>query len=99
MKITWLGHSGFRIEIGSEVLLIDPWLDGNPAFPEDRRDEAIKGATHIFLTHGHGAHAASTLAIAKETGAPIGCVHEMAELIRRAWISTACKSPGRRRAS
>jgi L-ascorbate metabolism protein UlaG (beta-lactamase superfamily) len=33
MQITWLGHSAFRIAIGGQVLLIDPWLDGNPAFP------------------------------------------------------------------
>ncbi len=54
MKIIWLGHSGFRIETGDKVLLIDPWLAGNPAFPEGREAEAIEGATHIFLTHGHG---------------------------------------------
>lgn len=33
MKIIWLGHSGFRIEIEQAVLLIDPWLTGNPMFP------------------------------------------------------------------
>ena len=52
MKIIWLGHSGFRIEIEDAVLLIDPWLTGNPMFPEDRRDEALAGATHILLSHG-----------------------------------------------
>jgi L-ascorbate metabolism protein UlaG (beta-lactamase superfamily) len=71
MLITWLGHSGFRIEIEEAVLLIDPWLDGNPMFPADRRAEAIRGATHILLTHGHGDHTGSALAIARETGAPL----------------------------
>lgn len=79
MKITWLGHSGFRIEIGGQVLLVDPWLDGNPSFPADRRAEAIDGATAILLSHGHGDHASNTLAISKATGAPILCVHEIAE--------------------
>ena len=41
MKLTWLGHSGFRLEIEDAVLLIDPWLSGNPMFPEERRGEAI----------------------------------------------------------
>jgi len=36
MKIIWLGHSGFRIETEGAVLLIDPWLAGNPMFPADR---------------------------------------------------------------
>mgnify|MGYP002717855235 CR=1 FL=1 len=44
MKLTWLGHSGFRLEIEGAVILIDPWLSGNPVFPADRRDEAVRGA-------------------------------------------------------
>ena len=64
MKIIWLGHSGFRIEIAGEVLLIDPWLTGNPMFPAERRAEAIAGATHILLTHGHGDHSGDAVAVA-----------------------------------
>lgn len=71
MKIIWLGHSGFRIEIEGAVLLIDPWLDGNPMFPEARRAEALAGATHVLLTHGHGDHTGSALSIAKELGVPL----------------------------
>lgn len=79
MKIIWLGHSGFRIEIEDVVLLIDPWLDGNPSFPQDRRAEALQGATHILLTHGHGDHASSAIEIAKETGASLVGIHELAK--------------------
>ena len=57
MKITWLGHASFRIEIEDQVLLVDPWLSGNPLFPEDREGEATNGATAILVTHGHGDHA------------------------------------------
>lgn len=71
MKITWLGHSGFRIEIAGEVLLVDPWLDGNPMFPAERREEATAGATHILVSHGHDDHSASAVAIAREQGIPI----------------------------
>lgn len=71
MKLTWLGHSGFRLEIEEAVVLIDPWMTGNPVFPAARRDEAIAGATHILLTHGHGDHAGDTLAVAKELGIPV----------------------------
>ena len=80
MKITWLGHSGFRIEIAGAVLLVDPWLTGNPVFPADRRAEALAGATHILLTHGHGDHAGEAAAIAQATGAPIVCGHELSEI-------------------
>ncbi|MBS0565431.1 MAG: metal-dependent hydrolase [Proteobacteria bacterium] len=88
MRITWLGHSGFRIEIGGAVLLIDPWLSGNPMFPESRRAEAISGASHILLTHGHGDHAANALAIAKDLAIPVACIHELAEWFGRAGAAT-----------
>ena len=71
MRLTWLGHSGFRMEVGEAVLLIDPWLVGNPAFDQGRRAEAISGATHVLLTHGHFDHAEDTVAIARELGVPV----------------------------
>ena len=70
MRLSWLGHSGFRIEIEDQVLLLDPWL-GNPLFDTARRGEAIAGATHILLTHGHDDHSADTVAIARELGIPV----------------------------
>jgi L-ascorbate metabolism protein UlaG (beta-lactamase superfamily) len=77
MKLTWLGHSGFRLEIEDAVILIDPWISGNPVFPENARPEAIKGATHILLTHGHGDHSGDTLAIAKELKIPVAGIYDL----------------------
>lgn len=71
MRITWLGHSGFRIEAAGQTLLIDPWLRGNPSFDEARFDEAIEGATHVLVSHGHGDHSANAVEICKATGAPL----------------------------
>ncbi|MDF1855093.1 metal-dependent hydrolase [Pseudooceanicola sp.] len=77
MKIIWLGHGSFRIEIADKILLIDPFPSG-PTFPKDRRDEAIAGATHIFVTHGHGDHVGDVGGLAKELGIP---VYGMVELM------------------
>jgi L-ascorbate metabolism protein UlaG (beta-lactamase superfamily) len=77
MIITWLGHSGFRIEIESAVLLVDPWLTGNPMFPSDRRDDALRGATHVLLTHGHGDHAGDAVAIAKQLSIPVVGIYDL----------------------
>lgn len=71
MKITWLGHSGFRIEIGGQVLLVDPFLTGNPKFPAERRAEAITGATHLIVTHAHGDHSGDIVAISRELAIPV----------------------------
>ncbi len=80
MKIIWLGHSAFRIEIEDAVLLVDPWLQGNPMFPADRLDEALTGATHILLTHGHGDHAGDAVEFSARLNVPIVCIHEMSDL-------------------
>ena len=77
MNIIWLGHSGFRIEIERSVLLIDPWFTGNPMFPMDRRAEAIRGATHILLTHGHGDHLGDSSAVAKELDIAIHGIYDL----------------------
>ncbi|MDW4499844.1 metal-dependent hydrolase [Sulfitobacter sp. D35] len=77
MKIIWLGHGSFRIEIEDQVLLIDPWLSGNPMLPEDRHAEAIEGATNILLTHGHFDHASDIVKISKRTDAPVSGMVEL----------------------
>ena len=71
MNIIWLGHGSFRIEIGGQVLLLDPWFTGNPVFPEDRKDDATRGATHILLTHTHFDHVADTLDLARALNIPV----------------------------
>lgn len=76
MKLTWLGHSGFRLEIEGAVILIDPWLTGNPVFPEERRAEAIAGATHVLLTHGHSDHTGEALTLARE-GLPLVGIYDL----------------------
>ncbi|MEM1065666.1 MAG: metal-dependent hydrolase [Pseudomonadota bacterium] len=80
MKIIWLGHAGFRIEIAGQVLLIDPWL-AHPHYPEDRRAEAIGGATQILLTHGHFDHTDGVLEMAQELGVPIAGMVELAGIL------------------
>ncbi|MCL7465611.1 metal-dependent hydrolase [Phaeovulum sp. NW3] len=77
MKLTWLGHSGFLLEIEDAVILIDPWISGNPVFPADRRDEATGGATHILVTHGHGDHTGDALAIAKQKKIPVAGIYDL----------------------
>ena len=32
MKLTWYGHSAFRIDAGDAKILIDPFLGGNPSW-------------------------------------------------------------------
>ena len=76
MRITWLGHSGFRIEIAGETLLVDPWLRGNPMFDEARFEEAIAGAGWVLISHGHFDHASNAVEIAKAAGAKLVGIYD-----------------------
>jgi L-ascorbate metabolism protein UlaG (beta-lactamase superfamily) len=80
MQLTWLGHSGFRLEIENAVILIDPWLTGNPMFPQAERDAATAGATHILLTHAHGDHIGDALTIAKAQAIPLVGIYDLVAL-------------------
>lgn len=77
MNIIWLGHSSFRIEIGNQILLVDPWLAGNPMLPEFQRDKAIAGATHILVSHGHGDHSGDAVALSKELSIPVVGIYDL----------------------
>ena len=80
MKITWFGHSCFRIDAGASSILIDPFLTHNATFEKAGipLGQAIKGVTHVALTHGHEDHLGDTVEICRETGAPLLAVHELA---------------------
>jgi L-ascorbate metabolism protein UlaG (beta-lactamase superfamily) len=82
MKIIWLGHSAFRVEIGETILLFDPFLTGNPRFTAHFH-ASTRGATHILLTHGHDDHIGDALKIADETGAEIVANFELC-----AWLES-----------
>ena len=70
MRITWFGHSTFRLDFADKIVLIDPFFTGNPGFAGDI-DKASAGTTHILITHGHSDHIGDALPIASKTGAKI----------------------------
>ncbi len=88
MNIIWLGHASFRIEIEDQVLLIDPWLTGNPSFEGHDRSQAIKSSTAILVTHAHGDHASQAEEIAKELAIPIACISELGDIWEMAGAKT-----------
>ncbi len=75
-KITWLGHSAFRITTPSgNVVLVDPWLKGNPACPASLKNP--ERADLLLVTHGHGDHLGDTVELARRLKPAIVCNYEI----------------------
>lgn len=68
-KVTWLGHAAFHCEINGHSVLIDPFLNDNPASTAKASD--FHKVDYILLSHGHGDHVGDTLEIARRTGAMV----------------------------
>jgi L-ascorbate metabolism protein UlaG (beta-lactamase superfamily) len=94
-EVLWLGQASFKITSpGGKVIVIDPWLKGNPKTPADYKDLAKLGKVDLILvTHGHGDHVGSAgrtdgssdvAELAKLTGAkvfgPAGLVQSMIDI-------------------
>jgi len=77
VKITWLGHAAFKIEIAGSIVLIDPWLDGNPAASVKASD--ITKADIVFVTHDHHDHLGDAFSICKRTKAAFVATVELAK--------------------
>ena len=64
LEITWLGHGTFELKTAAgEVILLDPWVEGNPAFPKARE---ISKPDAILISHGHFDHIHDAVPLAKK---------------------------------
>ena len=93
MKITWYGHSAFRIDHGGNAILIDPFLNDNPSWDGDWKGPG-DGVTHVLLTHGHDDHIGDTVDICKETGAVLVASFEICMLLVGRGVSQDKINPG-----
>jgi len=77
MQITWLGHSTFEIAFdGGEVLLLDPWTEGNPAYPKGYE---LKKVDAIAISHAHFDHSDAVLPVAQKFFPKVVAIFETAK--------------------
>ena len=66
IAITWLGHAAFSIVTPEgKVVLIDPFLSGNPVCPANLKEPQTVDV--ILITHGHGDHLGDAVPLAART--------------------------------
>jgi L-ascorbate metabolism protein UlaG (beta-lactamase superfamily) len=78
VKITYYGHSAFKLSGAGVNVLIDPWLS-NPLLntPLNR----VGQVDLILVTHGHGDHVGETVPLAQMTGATVVAIHELSQIL------------------
>lgn len=87
IQITWLGHSTFTVCLDTgEVILIDPWLEGNPKHPKGFQLDRVDA---LLLTHGHGDHIADAVSVAKKFKCPVVAIYEIAQWLGTKGVETA----------
>lgn len=63
-KFTYLGHATVRCDLpAGEVLLIDPWVQGNPSCPE--RQKSFDRLDAMLITHAHFDHMGDAVELAR----------------------------------
>ncbi|MDH4420779.1 MULTISPECIES: metal-dependent hydrolase [Bacillus] len=85
MKVSYHGHSVVKIETNGKVILIDPFLTGNPA--TDLKAEDVK-VDAILLSHGHGDHVGDTVELAKKNNAVVVAPFELATFLSWQGVNT-----------
>lgn len=93
MKLTWYGHSAFRIETEETAILIDPFLNGNSSWGQGWEGPA-EGVTHVLLTHGHNDHLGDALPILKKSGAMLIANAEIASYLGGQGVASDKLNPG-----
>jgi L-ascorbate metabolism protein UlaG (beta-lactamase superfamily) len=76
LSVTWLGHGTFILTSpGGRRILVDPWLEGNPACPAELKNPGKVDL--ILVTHGHFDHVSDAAAVAKASGAVVVGIFEL----------------------
>jgi L-ascorbate metabolism protein UlaG (beta-lactamase superfamily) len=92
---TYLGHATVRCDLpGGEVLLIDPWVDGNPSCPPEQKSFARIDA--MLLTHAHYDHIGDAVTLAKRHTPKkvVGCFELCSWLEKKGVANTAAMNLG-----
>jgi len=85
--LTWLGHNSFKLVTrGARTVLMDPWVESNPACPRDHK--TLDKVDIMVITHGHGDHMADAVTIGKKHKPTIVCNYEIHLFLQKKGLSS-----------
>jgi len=79
LKMTYYGHAVFLLTDGEHRVIVDPFLEGNPAAPVKATDISVD---YVVVTHAHGDHLGDAVPIAIRNKATIIANNEIAEYVK-----------------
>jgi L-ascorbate metabolism protein UlaG (beta-lactamase superfamily) len=91
MRLTFFGHSCFRVEIAGVRLVFDPFLSENPIL---RTDPASVPCDYVLCSHAHSDHICDALTLARLHGATIVAPYELAENFSAQGVAAIDLMPG-----
>ena len=85
--LTWLGHNTFKLVTrGAKTVLLDPWVEGNPACPKELR--TFDKIDVMTISHGHGDHMADAVTLGKKFKPTVVCNYEIHVFLQRKGVGT-----------
>jgi L-ascorbate metabolism protein UlaG (beta-lactamase superfamily) len=79
--ITWLGHGTFELQLETgEVCVLDPWVNGNPAYPAEHKFQRIDT---IIVSHGHFDHIHDAVPLATRHDATVVAIFETCKWLEK----------------
>jgi L-ascorbate metabolism protein UlaG (beta-lactamase superfamily) len=86
LKITWLGHATVLIQsAGGTTVLVDPFIENNPKYPKQFMLPAK--IDYVLLTHGHGDHISDAAPVARNYGATVVAMYELADYLAKQGVN------------
>lgn len=86
-RLTWLGHSTFLLDTsGGRMVLLDPWIEGNPACPKQYK--TFEKIDVMTISHGHGDHMGDAVTLAKKFKPAVICNYEIHAFLKGKGVAT-----------